>query len=438
MFGVALPLADIPRANARRDADAQGKREDQRPAQPLRSGANAAAPRAAVSRDRSDGESMRARDRKNHGQAHARLATRGAATGGAAVEQAPRSRVLSDCPPPLDVPQVIKPLDDGWRQWIADNALRRCPPASMVATVMEAGIDPAQASGFIASLARDPAFRAAERMRDRYERFSRTMLNVQSLRESAPDYGHVEKRSRVTRDEFIERYVRGCRPVVLTDLARDWPAMQRWSFTEFKRRYGALTVQVQSGRDSDADYEVNKVRLRRDTNFAAFLDRIASSGSTNDEYLTASNELLRRTEFAGLLAEVGPLPDFCDSAALPRSASLWIGPAGTRTPLHHDTLMLLHTQVVGRKRWRFVSPLSSPRLYNDFDVYSPVDFEALDLGRFPDAARAKVLDVVVEPGETIFLPLAWWHQVSSLDKCISLSFTNLDVPNTFDFGHAAT
>ena len=380
---------------------------------------------------------MRARDRKNHGQTHAMVAAHDVAIGAAVAGHMPRSQVLSDCPPPLDVPQAIKPLDDGWRQWIADNALRRCSPASMIATVMEAGIDPAQASGFIASLAHDPTFRSAEKMRDRYERFARTMHNVQSLRESAPDYGHVEKRSRVTRDEFIERYVRGCRPVVLTDLARDWPAMQRWNFTEFKRRYGALTVQVQSGRDADADYEVNKVRLRRDTNFAAFLDRIALSDSTNDEYLTASNELLRRPEFAGLLAEVGPLPDFCDGAALPRSASLWVGPAGTRTPLHHDTLMLLHTQIVGRKRWRFVSPLSGPKLYNDFDVYSPVDFEALDLGRFPDAAQVKVLDVVVEPGETIFLPLAWWHQVSSLDKCISLSFTNLDVPNTFDFGHAA-
>ena len=46
-----------------------------------------------------------------------------------------------------------------------------------------------------------------------------------------------------------------------------------------------------------------------------------------------------------------------------------------------------------------------------------------------------MLDVVVEPGETMFLPLAWWHQVTSLDKCISLSFTNMDFPNTFDFGH---
>ena len=382
---------------------------------------------------------MRARDRKNHGAKPAsRAATSAAAEPGFAPPPEPvmptGKEVLGKCPPPLDEPAEIKPLDDSWRQWIVDNALRRCSADSMVSTVGAAGFDPAQASGFIAALPNNPMYRAAERQRDRYERYARAMQNVQAVRESGTDYTQVERRAKLSRDEFIERYVRGGRPVVITDIARDWPAMKLWSFAEFKRRYGSMTVQVQAGRDKDADYEVNKVNLRHDTNFAAFLDRVASSDVTNDEYLTASNELLRRPDFAGLLDDVGPLPDYCDGT-LRNSASLWVGPAGTRTPLHHDTLMLLHTQIVGRKRWRFVSPLSAPKLYNDFDVYSPVDFEALDLARFPEAANVKVLDVVVEPGETVFLPLAWWHQVTSLDKCISLSFTNLDVPNKFDFGH---
>jgi hypothetical protein len=405
--------------------------------------------------------------RKNHGQTHARMAQASRPHAGAAVtmpaplavgaQQAvaepvviqqpptvvhfPRAQTLSACPQPLDAPQPLvapqptRPLDEEWAQRLLHGSLERRAPESMLAEATQAGIHPGQAQAFIANLPQNPIFKAAESMRDRYERFARSMQAVQAVYESAPDYTHVEKRSRVSREEFIERYVRGCRPVVLTDLARDWPAMQRWNFTEFKRRYGSLTVQIQGGRESDDNFEVNKANHKRETNFAAFLDRISTSGVTNDEYLTANNELLRRPEFQGLLDEVGPLPDFCRAADLKRSSSLWIGPAGTRTPLHHDTLMLLHTQIVGRKRWRFVSPLSGPSVYNDYDVYSPVDFDNLDVQRFPNAARLKVLDVVVEPGETVFLPLAWWHQVTSLDKCISLSFTNIDVPNAFDFGH---
>jgi len=111
---------------------------------------------------------------------------------------------------------------------------------------------------------------------------------------------------------------------------------------------------------------------------------------------------------------VGTLPDYCDRARLGQSSSFWFGPAGTLTPLHHDTLMLLHTQIVGRKRWRFVSPLQTPKVYNFDGVFSPVDVEQPDLGRYPAFADVKMLEVVVEPGETVFLPLGWWHQVTSL------------------------
>ena len=40
---------------------------------------------------------------------------------------------------------------------------------------------------------------------------------------------------------------------------------------------------------------------------------------------------------------------------------------------------------------------------------------------------------MVETGEALFLPLAWWHDVRLLDTCISLSFFNLRLQGTFEF-----
>jgi ribosomal protein L16 Arg81 hydroxylase len=97
--------------------------------------------------------------------------------------------------------------------------------------------------------------------------------------------------------------------------------------------------------------------------------------------------------------------------------------------------MLLHTQLVGRKRWRLASPLQTPRLYNTRSVFSPVDLAAPDLARFPRLAGVQVFDVVLGPGETLFVPLGWWHQVEALDTSLSISFTNLDVPNCFSYHH---
>jgi hypothetical protein len=334
---------------------------------------------------------------------------------------------------PAPRPVAPDPIDAGWRQWIAENRLRDCTPVSMLATMVDAGLDRSASERAIAAIENDPAYLAARRHQQLHRKLESVLANLQKLWASDPAYEHVEKRSGVSSDEFVMRYVRGCRPVVLTDLARDWPALQRWSPQDLKERFGHLDVEIQAERNADPNYEQNKLKLRRTARLSEFVDRVLAGGPTNDYYMTANNEALRKPEFAPLLADIGTLPPYCDAAALPRLSSFWFGPAGTVTPLHHDTLMLLHTQIVGRKRWRFISPLQTTKLYNHDGVFSPIDVDKPDLVRYPLFAQARVLEVIVEPGETVFLPLAWWHQVTSLDVSLSFSYSNLAVPNQFNY-----
>lgn len=337
----------------------------------------------------------------------------------------------SPAPRPREAP--FRALDAGWRQWVAENRLRQCTPESMLATMVRAGLDPADSEAAIRAMESDPAFLAARKFQQLQDKLASVMANQQRLLELDPLYGHVEKRSRVPDAEFLEKYIIGSRPVVLTDAARDWPALGRWSPQDLRDRFGHLEVEVQAERSADPNYELNKLDHQRKTRLADFVDRVLAGGVTNDYYLTANNELLSQPGFAPLLDDIGTLPGCCDRAQLARRASFWFGPAGTVTPLHHDTLMLCHTQIVGRKRWRFISPLQTPLLYNHFEVYSPIDLDRPDLERYPLFAQARVLEVVVEPGETVFLPLGWWHQVTSLDVSLSFSYSNIAVPNEYRF-----
>jgi hypothetical protein len=339
---------------------------------------------------------------------------------------------LDACPPPREL-RPGKPVDAEWLQWIAENRLRNCTPESMLVTMCGAGLDRAEAEAAIARMETDPAYLAARKVQQLQYKLESVMASQQRLRELAPDYTRVEKRKNVSQGEFMERYVRGSRPLVLTGVAADWPAMKRWSPQDLKARFGHLDVQVQAERSADPKYEQNKLDHQRQVRLADFVDQVLAGGPSNDYYLTANNEALRRPEFAPLLADIGTLPKICNRAELPERASFWFGPAGTVTPLHHDTIMLFHTQIVGRKRWRFISPLDTPRLYNHFEVYSPIDLDAPDLYRYPDFKDVKVLEVVAEPGDTVFLPLGWWHQVTSLDVSLSFSFSNLSVPNNYAF-----
>ena len=342
-------------------------------------------------------------------------------------------KLTAPAPRPRPLAPQGRPLDDGWRQWVAENRLRGCTPDSMLQTMVGAGLDPQSSVSALQALEHDPVYLAALRHQQLLRKLESVTANLQSLWESDPAYAQVERRDQLSRDEFVERFVRGCRPVVITGLARDWPALRRWSPQDLQRRFGHVEVEIQAGRHADPQYEQNKLQHRRRVRLGDFVDHVLARGPSNDHYLTANNELLRRPEFAPLLADIGSLPDYCDASQLARSCSFWFGPAGTVTPLHHDTLMLFHTQVVGRKRWRFISPLETPHLYNYHDVYSPIDIDRPDLHRYPDFARVTVLDVIVNPGETVFLPLGWWHQVTALELSMSFSFSNPDVPNQFSY-----
>lgn len=335
-------------------------------------------------------------------------------------------------PRPQD-PGPGTPTQQRLLQWAAEHLLRDGPRQAVLDTLAVAGFDSAASQALLLRVESDPVFAAARSVLQSQRKLQAVVANLQTLWELAPGYLQVDRRESVSEDEFLGRYVSGCRPLVITGLARDWPALQRWTPQALAQTYGHLPVAVQRRRHGDPGYEQNKDQHRSIEPLGEFIASVLASGPSNDMYMTANDEVLRRPEFAPLLNDIGNLPPWCSRAALPGACSLWLGPAGTVTPLHHDTLMLFHTQILGRKRWQLISPLELPKLYNRQRVFSPVDPGQPDLARFPAFAGVKVLDVVVEPGETMFLPLGWWHQVSSLDVSVSFSFTNVNFPNQFGY-----
>ena len=60
---------------------------------------------------------------------------------------------------------------------------------------------------------------------------------------------------------------------------------------------------------------------------------------------------------------------------------------------------------------------------NSMHCFSDWDNEALPAGP-GDAERPPVIECVIGPGEAIFLPVGWWHQVEALSLSASVSFTN--------------
>lgn len=244
-----------------------------------------------------------------------------------------------------------------------------------------------------------------------------------------PASGEIERRSALTREEFLERYYAPSRPVILTGEIAAWPALARWTPQYLRASVGSAPVHYQGERSKNERFEIEKDRHLRTMPFDRFIDMIATD-TGNDAYITAYNSGSNAAAMAPLHRDLGLMDKFLTPT--PGAGMLWIGPAGTVTSLHHDLTNNLIAQIVGRKRLKVVPAAHASKLYNHRHVFSEIpDLEdpALDRTRYPRLAEAKVYDVELAPGEAIFMPVGWWHQVRALDFSVTATYTNFIWPN---------
>jgi hypothetical protein len=235
----------------------------------------------------------------------------------------------------------------------------------------------------------------------------------------------------LTTEQFFETYYAPCRPVILTGEMTSWPALRHWTPGYLKQVVGAREVEFQAGRERSATFERDKDLHKTRAPFDVFIDRITSPGAGNDAYLTAYNSPANATALGPLHADMGRLEKFLTPERA--RGMLWIGPEGTFTPLHHDLTNNFIAQIVGRKRVVICPSSEVGRLYNDAAVFSEIldldDTEALTSGRFPRLEGVRAYGITLKPGDILFLPFGWWHQLRALDFSVTATFTNFRWPN---------
>jgi hypothetical protein len=258
------------------------------------------------------------------------------------------------------------------------------------------------------------------------------IMDVQARqRRLSPRTGGVPRVRDLSGDDFLDLYYALSRPVVIEGAVADWPAATRWTPDYLAKRVGAAEVQLQGGRSGSPDFELYKDRHKQAVPFDRFMAQIQEQPYGNDAYLTAYNSDANRAALAPLQADVGAL----DAYLTPGEGMMWIGPMGTFTPLHFDLTNNLIVQVVGAKRVVMLPPSETPRLYNNTHVFSAVhdiNDDAM-LARYPLARDAETFEVELNAGDALFVPIGWWHQVTSLDFSVTLTYTDFRWPNE---GHA--
>ena len=97
------------------------------------------------------------------------------------------------------------------------------------------------------------------------------------------------------------------------------------------------------------------------------------------------------------------------------NAKLWVGQQGIVMPLHYDATDNMYVMAWGRKRAIIGPPGQLDTLYrypNDHPLAgsSMVNLTSPDLDRYPRFNQAQLQEVIVGPGDILYLPAWWWHQ----------------------------
>lgn len=241
----------------------------------------------------------------------------------------------------------------------------------------------------------------------------------------------VEKVTNLTYDEFLNQYLKPCKPVIITNATENWQAHQVWDFVYFKKIYSNSQVRV--------DGNVY--------NFSEFINLVLQGNINNPApYLREMNIPINFPELMFYLPDIQyTLPNRLTNKLLPgvleRSfgmrkgmVELLIGGKGSVFPFLHYDLFKSHgfvTQIRGDKEFYLYSPLDSQYLYpknSQKDVSSITNLEFPDLQQYPLFSKAKQRKGLVREGESIFIPSGWWHTTKIITPSIAVlvNFINSD------------
>jgi hypothetical protein len=226
---------------------------------------------------------------------------------------------------------------------------------------------------------------------------------------------------------FLREVAQPCRPVVLRGLVRRWPVVKAGGSPAALRDYLAgFAIGAEMEAFIGPPHIAGKYYYKDDLQGFNFERRRMSLVAALDAMLAVLETPGSPTIYAGSLAVDDYLPGFSAQNAMPLlapniGARIWLGHA-SNVSAHYDTADNLACVVVGARRFTLYSPELIAGLYvgpiDNTMAGQPVSLAASsphDDAKYPlfAAVRDEALVAELAPGDALYLPKLWWHQVES-------------------------
>jgi len=227
--------------------------------------------------------------------------------------------------------------------------------------------------------------------------------HLQSMgHQSTPIDGPDEVSVMPSPEKFYRDYIRQSRPLVIRGGISKQKYYNRWNDQYLTKKFGRTECLVEDQKKEERQSgSTDKLSL------AKFLKRY----NTTELFMV-------QDVYDHMLTDV-QLPELLNCEEMWEGMNMvvmWMSSGGTKSVLHNDDQENLLTLVDGRKEVFLWEPTQASNLYVHEAIrggISPVDQAAVDMETFPKFAQAKYMRAMLEPGDALYIPRKYWHQVNS-------------------------
>ncbi|XP_076805602.1 uncharacterized protein LOC143449334 [Clavelina lepadiformis] len=212
--------------------------------------------------------------------------------------------------------------------------------------------------------------------------------------------------------ELWNLHVKPYRPAILRGMLGGSPALSAWNDDYLADEYGTQEVLVEKKLE-DRKTEPKRMLIE------AFLQQYEKQ---NWYVVSVLPDVMKKDIKV-------PKPLMCSTfRANLQELNLWIGTHGTRSMLHYDADNIMHCLVAGRKDWILIHPMyknkidMNPGSPGQQSGYSLFDVDKLNVYNNPDVDQVSWEYASLFPGDCLYVPPQYLHQVRSYNRSISVTF----------------
>lgn len=228
---------------------------------------------------------------------------------------------------------------------------------------------------------------------------------------------NIDRVETITKEDFLKKYFKPQKPVVIERFIEDWPAYSKWSLEYMKEVAGDKTVPLYD--DRPVDYKDGFNEPHATMKMKDYVDLLQKEPTKYRIFLW---NILKEIP---ILQKDYTYPDF-GLKLMKKLPMLFFGGKDSYTFMHYDIDLanIFHFHFEGKKQCILFDQKQNKYLYkipNSLITREDINFSNPDFEKWPALKNAKGYITNLEHGNILYMPEGYWHYMKYITPGFSMS-----------------